>query len=631
MQAVLSRREMLQASSAAGASVLLGCAPRRPTAVLTFDDAVASHRHFVAPFLADQGFGATFFVTHRWMDDRDNFMSWDQIAEIAEMGFEIGNHSWSHSDFSVPKHAARLEGELALVENELSKVGVEKPVSFAWCGNRFGPEALEKLRRLNYRFARRGLSPELDNRALAAGLAYDASVHDPLLIPSTGNSVPGWSLDLFRRILERASSGIVVLQFHGVPDLAHDWVHTPPALFRECMAELRRQRFDVLALRDLSDLVLEAGVADPTARLRNPPVPDDELKQPAELVQTRADLPRWTGIMARHGYSADEASRVAGLAADEVSRYEATLAEKSDPEPGTVELQPYPGGMHPRIGFLEGAIDPLRGSKASVFLPWDPASYVVVDLPELITSDMRHLFLAHTHVPTIWNARNMWLDNVDMQEVPGPGLELEWALPNGVAFGSSLRQDGNAVDLRLWLKNGLDSTISALRTQICVMLKGAPGFNSQTVANKAFSPPVAAVQSEDGGRWILTAWDRAGRCWGNDRCPCLHSDPVFPDCAEGETVHLRGRLWFYEGNSIREEIERARREFDPLPSATPTLGADLSPGKSRLASGGFSSGSRRAQRTAPARHDAARPVQGGPGKPAPITWEPAGPGTAGSA
>src|SRR5262249_40995341 len=60
--------------------------------VLTFDDAVKSHRTFVAPLLKELGFGATFFLTHKWMDDQTNFMSWQEIAEIQQMGFEIGNH-----------------------------------------------------------------------------------------------------------------------------------------------------------------------------------------------------------------------------------------------------------------------------------------------------------------------------------------------------------------------------------------------------------------------------------------------------------------------------------------------------------------------------------------------------------
>ena len=49
---------------------------------------------------------------------------------------------------------------------------------------------------------------------------------------------------------------------------------------------------------------------------------------------------------------------------------------------------PYPGGRHPRIGFLDGAIDPQRETKVSVFTPWDDASYVVVDVPEAIWSKL---------------------------------------------------------------------------------------------------------------------------------------------------------------------------------------------------------------------------------------------------
>ena len=553
----------------AGALAMTGQAAPKRTAVLTFDDAVRSHRQFVAPFLAEMGFGATFFVTHRWMDDRQNFMSWEEIAEIADMGFEIGNHSWSHPNFSVPKNAARMEGELALVENALAKVGVEKPVSFAWCGNHFGPEALKKLRSIGYRFARRGLSPELDNRALAPGPAYDPQRHDRLLIPSTGNSVPMGSLDLFRRFLDRAADGVVVLQFHGVPDIAHPWVHTPPELFRAYMKELADQGFEVLALRDLEGKIPSRLVRDPNSTLRNPDIPEDRLERPVELVQTRADLARWTRTMARHRYTVGEAAPVAGFSEDEKSRYEQNVASRRAPAIDHVEVRPYPGGRHPRAGFLEGAIDPLRGTKASVFLPWDPNSYVVVDLPELITSDKGHLFLAHTHVPTIWNDRNVWLDNVDSKPTPGGGLELHWELPNGIAFGSSLHPNGRSVDLGLWFRNGLDVTLAGLRTQICIMLKAAPGFDEQTQSNKRFEGSAAAVRSDDKTYWILTAWERSGRCWGNVRCPCVHSDPVFPDCEPGDTVHLRGRLWFYEGAAVDAEFDSANRRFEALAKPRP--------------------------------------------------------------
>jgi hypothetical protein len=88
------------------------------------------------------------------------------------------------------------------------------------------------------------------------------------------------------------------------------------------------------------------------------------------------------------------------------------------------------------------------------------------------------------------------------------------------------------------------------------MLKAAHGFNAQTNANKVFQSPYAAVSSRDGQRWIITAWDPCQRCWGNEEVPCLHADPVFPDCPPGKTVRLRGWLSFHEGRDIRAEFQR---------------------------------------------------------------------------
>jgi peptidoglycan/xylan/chitin deacetylase (PgdA/CDA1 family) len=105
--------------------------------VLTFDDALKSHLTFVAPLLKELGFGATFFITHGWMpcirplpvpfpraNNSVDFLNWQEVAQVHQMEFEIGNHSWTHDDFSSPRNAARLRGELVLVENELEKVGV---------------------------------------------------------------------------------------------------------------------------------------------------------------------------------------------------------------------------------------------------------------------------------------------------------------------------------------------------------------------------------------------------------------------------------------------------------------------------------------------------------------------------
>ena len=137
-------------------------------------------------------------------------------------------------------------------------------------------------------------------------------------------------------------------------------------------------------------------------------------------------------------------------------------------------------------------------------------------------------------------------------------LDLEWTLPNEVRFGASVKPGRADVELGLWLENGLDEPLLGLRTQLCVMLRGAPDFNAQTRDNKIFEEPAAAVQSASGDRWILTAWERTGRSWGNPRCPCMHADPVFPDCEPGRTVRLAGRLWFAEG-SLAEVLGHASK------------------------------------------------------------------------
>jgi hypothetical protein len=69
-------------------------------------------------------------------------------------------------------------------------------------------------------------------------------------------------------------------------------------------------------------------------------------------------------------------------------------------------------------------------------------------------------------------------------------------------------------------------------------------------------PSVCRSAAEHIRRWIITAWEPCQRAWANPPCPCLHSDPQFPDCAPGKTVHLRGWLSFYEGKDIDGEIKR---------------------------------------------------------------------------
>lgn len=286
----------------------------------------------------------------------------------------------------------------------------------------------------------------------------------------------------------------------------------------------------------------------------------------ADSSQTRQprseeDLRRWLENMVwHHRYSVDEVSEVTGLDAGEVRRRldQWSISSETRPPRRTDKLfvLPYPGGRHPRIGFLDGAIDPQRETKLSVFAPWDQESYAVLDVPEAIWSNLGLTYLAHTHIDTVWSKQRVDLEQLEWTSLPDGSYEMVRRLPNGIEFGIKVIPLASNLRMKMWLHNGTDEPLSDLRVQNCVMLKGMKGFTQQSNANKSFENGYAIAHAPDRTRWVISAWDPVHRAWGNDRCPCLHSDPKFPDCPPGETRWLRGWFSFYQGEDIQQELQR---------------------------------------------------------------------------
>ncbi len=261
-----------------------------------------------------------------------------------------------------------------------------------------------------------------------------------------------------------------------------------------------------------------------------------------------------------HRFSDKEISTATGLAIAEIASAKRRFNIRHDNRPKLLEnkllVLPYPGGRHPRVGFLEGAINPQRETKFSVFTPWDPNDYAVVDLPEAIWSNLGLTYLAHTHVDTIWTKQEIRLKPLEWNRGTNGILDFERVLPNKITFGAKVRPTGQAVFMEFWLKNGTPDRLSDLRVQICVMPKMAEGFEQQTNENKIFKKPYTACRSTDGTRWMIVAWTNCDRTWANPDCPCFHSDPKFPDTEPGQTQTLYGWFSFYEGMDIEAELER---------------------------------------------------------------------------
>jgi len=221
--------------------------------VLTFDDSARSHATYVAPRLKKLGFGATFFITEGFdfPTNKTGYMTWEEIAGLHKMGFEIGNHTAKHANAAEQTREA-FTADLELIERRCAEHGLPRPISFAYPGNGTGGIVVEVLKEKGYRFARRGGAPEFPYEG-GWGVAFDPTKHDRLSIPSAGDARPAWKLEDFIRAVSQAKDGhLAVLQFHGVPDREHPWVSTEPEQFEKYMGYLKENAYHVIALRDLA-------------------------------------------------------------------------------------------------------------------------------------------------------------------------------------------------------------------------------------------------------------------------------------------------------------------------------------------------------------------------------------------
>jgi hypothetical protein len=310
-----------------------------------------------------------------------------------------------------------------------------------------------------------------------------------------------------------------------------------------------------------------SGAEEPLSRLGDEPHEMDNFRRPKDDPELRFWL---ENMVWHHGFSVREIRAATGMSAKDVAaaleRLKITAGTKP-PRPADAALRvlPYPGGRHPRIGFLDGAVRPQRETKCSVFAPWDKSGYIVVDVPEAIWWDTPRgrelLYLAHTHIPTHWDRSGAKLAKLEWKRHRDGTLSYERRLPNDVAFGSRVVPGRDAVRMEMWLRNGTKQKLTGLDVQNCVMLKGAPEFAARTNENKVYRSPYAACRSAKANRWVITAWQPPHRTWGNQRCPCLHSDPRFPDCPPGRTVRIRGWLSFYQGDDVQAEFERIDRSW----------------------------------------------------------------------
>ena len=229
----------------------------RNLCVLCFDDAYKTQRTVAMPILRELGFGATFFIAElqqtphgATFENKDVFMTWEEIAELEAAGFELGNHSLHHvhgsQDMGHDFNIAQIRG----MEEEFARHGLQKPVTYAYPSGISNPQVVACARECGYKWARG--NQEKGNREGIRGMTYyDPRVDSPLAICNHGDP-DFYSEELLRKRIKDTPEGCVFgLTYHDLGD-----GHWPgPISFRRQMEILKEMDMKVIAVRDLEEYI----------------------------------------------------------------------------------------------------------------------------------------------------------------------------------------------------------------------------------------------------------------------------------------------------------------------------------------------------------------------------------------
>ena len=193
-------------------------------------------------------------------------MTWEEIAQLHKDGFEIGNHTRDHkgvTDKTRPRPAGPGAGDQRPVQGARHPAAdqLRLPRQRHHEGRAAGPEGPRASS------SPAAAAPRSTRTRRAAGSPTSrASTTRCSSRPPATPGRPGRSTTSRRAVAQARHGKIAVLQFHGVPDTAHDWVSTPKEQFEAFMKYLADEKFTVIALRDLAKYVDPDGGAERPVR-----------------------------------------------------------------------------------------------------------------------------------------------------------------------------------------------------------------------------------------------------------------------------------------------------------------------------------------------------------------------------
>jgi peptidoglycan/xylan/chitin deacetylase (PgdA/CDA1 family) len=139
--------------------------PTNPV-ILTFDDGYIDHYTHVLPALREYGFTATFFIITGRADANDpDYLTWEQIKEMADAGMSMESHTKNHPDLRGRSYDFLIYELLGSYESLKAHTG-QSPRMFAYPVGRYDDATLEAMRNIPYWRAvttQAGMSHTTDN------------------------------------------------------------------------------------------------------------------------------------------------------------------------------------------------------------------------------------------------------------------------------------------------------------------------------------------------------------------------------------------------------------------------------------------------------------------------------------
>jgi len=115
--------------------------PPKPI-ILTFDDGYDNHYHIVFPLLQEFGMIGTFYLITSALDEqRRGYITWEQAAQMAEAGMEIGAHTKNHVELRGRSYDVLVYEVVGSIESVTAHIG-RRPMTFSYPVGRYDRDTL---------------------------------------------------------------------------------------------------------------------------------------------------------------------------------------------------------------------------------------------------------------------------------------------------------------------------------------------------------------------------------------------------------------------------------------------------------------------------------------------------------